>query len=295
MISLALPKGSLERSTLDLFATAGLAVRRGSDRAYRAAIDYDGVDTVAFFKPREIPFVVESGVFAVGVTGADWLEETGAKVEVVDSFDYAKVTSDRWRLVLAVPDDHPAKCLADLGADVRVATEYPNIGQRFFQEAGQGADVVHSHGATEAKIPELADAIIDVMETGSSLWHNNLRLLATVRTCGAKLIASPDAWRDPARRAVVQDLARLLSAAYLAPAHVMLTIRVPADRLHLVRPALSDNSWRLGSDLFDDDLVVVQGVYAKRGLAKTINAMLDAGAVDITETAIGKLASAQPA
>ncbi|MEV3977532.1 ATP phosphoribosyltransferase [Nonomuraea sp. NPDC049758] len=293
MISLALPKGSLERRALELFATAGLPVRRRSERSYRGTVDHSGVSHVAFYKPREIPLVVGDGTFDLGLTGADWVEETGAEVEVVESFDYSRNTERPWRLVLAVPSGHPARSAADLDDGVRVATEYPNIGRRFFREAGRRAEVVVSYGATEAKIPELADAMMDVVETGHSLRQNDLRVIETVRTCGAQLVANPAAYADPARRGVIRNVALLLRAAWVGPAHVLLTVRAPADRLAEVVPAMPGQSWRAGADLADGTMVVLQGVLPRREVSETIDALLSAGAVNVTESGIGIFATGE--
>jgi ATP phosphoribosyltransferase len=291
LLSLALPKGSLERRALHLFATAGLTVRRPSERSYRGTIDYAGVARVAFYKPREIPSVVGAGSFDLGLTGADWVEESGAEVEVVESFDYSRNTEKPWRLVLAAPVAHPATSVADLGDGVRVATEYPNIGRRFFRAAGLRAEVVVSYGATEAKIPELADVLMDVVETGRSLRQNDLRVIETIRTCGAQLIACPAAYADAGKRAVIANIALLLRAAWVGPEHVLLTVRAPAGRLPEVVPAMPGRSWRAGSDLADETMVVLQGVLPRRDVPETIDVLLSAGAVDVSESGIGILAS----
>ncbi|MBB2911678.1 ATP phosphoribosyltransferase [Streptosporangium becharense] len=291
MISLALPKGSLERRALQLFAAAGLDVRRSSERSYRGTIDYAGMTRVAFYKPREIPLVVESGSFDLGLTGADWVEETGAKVEVVESFDYSRNTEKPWRLVLAVPADHLATGVGDLDDGVRVATEYPNIGRRFFQTAGRRAEVIVSYGATEAKIPELADALVDVVETGHSLRQNNLRIIETIRTCGAQLVANPAAYADKGKRGVIRNVARLLQAAWVGPAHVLLTVRTSAEHLTEVARAMPGQSWRAGTGLTDENIVVLQGVLPRRDLPQTVDVLLSAGALDVTESGIGILAS----
>ncbi|MFK0257428.1 ATP phosphoribosyltransferase [Streptomyces sp. NPDC090445] len=285
MLSLALPKGSsLERRTLDLFAAAGLDVTRPSEGAYRGTIAYGGPVRIAFFKPREIPLVVAAGTFDAGLTGADWIEETGAKVESVVSFTYSKATDAPWRVVLAVPDQHAAQTVQDLGHGTRIATEYPSITRRFLQDAGIRADVVHSYGATEAKIPELADAIVDVVDTGSSLDHNGLRIITTIRTCTPWLIASPQAWRDVDRQRRIQGMARLLDAAQARSANALLTVRVPAHCLHRVARSMPERSWRVGVGLHDTDLVVVQGLAQRAGLPDIIDHLLEAGALDVTQT-----------
>ncbi|MFF5114187.1 ATP phosphoribosyltransferase [Streptosporangium sp. NPDC000509] len=280
MISLALPKGSaLERPVLDLFTAAGLGVRRTSGRSYRASIEYGGPIQVVFFKPREIPLVLQDGAFDVGVAGTDWIEETGAKVEVVE----AVAAGRPWRMVLAVPAEGPA----GLSPGARVATEFPGIGRRYLRGRGSAAEVVHSYGASQAKIPELADAVIEVLEPGASLAPG-LRILDTVRTCAPRLIAGPHAWRDAGKRARIQKVALLLASVRAGAAHVLLTVRTSARELPRVAPALPPRSWRVG-DLSEEGAVVVQGLAARRGVAETIDAILAAGAADVVVSAVGRV------
>jgi ATP phosphoribosyltransferase len=291
MVSLALPKGShLEQPVLALFAAAGLDVRRASDRSYRAGIDYGGRIEVAFYKPREIPPAVECGAFDLGVTGTDWLEETGAKVELVA----ALTCGPTWRLVLAVPAGHPARGVGGLPAGVRVATEYPKIARQFFQSERLPARVVHSFGATEAKVPELADAVIETDGAGSALEHHDMRVIGTLRTCVPQLVAGPAAWRDPDRRATIERVARLLGSVGAAAAHVLLTVRTPSRNLPKVAASMPERSWRSGAGLADGGLVVVQGLAARRSLAVTVGDILAAGAVDVIESRVGKMVTAEP-
>lgn len=289
MVSLALPKGSfLERPILGLFAAAGLEVRRASDRSYRARIEYDGGIQVAFYKPREIPLIVESGAFDLGLTGTDWIEETGAKVELVEALTFGMTADPPWRLVLAVPGGHPAESADDLLPGVRVATEYPEIARQFFESVRLPARVVRSFGASEAKIPELADAVIDIDGTGSTLGHHDMRIIGTLRTCTPHLIASPAAWRDTKRRTRIQRVARLLGAVDVGAAHVLLTVRTSSRDLPRVAKSMPESSWRAGTGLADGGLVVVQGLVARRGLAETIDDILAAGALDVIESHVGK-------
>jgi ATP phosphoribosyltransferase len=284
MLSLALPKGSdLERPILALFEAAGLGVRRASERSYRAAIEYGGRIEVAFYKPREIPPAVESGAFDCGVTGTDWIEETGAKVELVAAFAAAV----SWRLVLAVPAAHQGQPVAG----IRVATEYPRIARHHFESVRLPARVVHSFGAGEAKIPELADAVIEADGSGCALAHNDMRVIGTVRTCVPQLIAGPAAWRDAGRRTTIQNVARLLGSVEAGAAHVLLTVRVPARDLPGVVGSMPRRSWRAGTGLADDDLVVVQGLAARLSLAETVGNLLAAGAVDVIESPLTKAAT----
>ncbi|MGA8117020.1 MAG: ATP phosphoribosyltransferase [Actinocatenispora sp.] len=294
MTSLALPKGSsLEQRTLDLFAAAGLGLRRASSRTYRASIEYRGAIQVAFYKPREIPMVVQRGYFDFGLTGADWIEETGAKVEKVTAFSYSKIHDTPWRLVLAVPEEHKARRAYDLGDGLRVATEYPNIGRACFQALGLRAEMIPSYGATEAKIPELADAVIDVVETGTALRHNGLRVVETLRTCTPQLIANPEAFRDTDKRATIQGVARLLDAVHAGASRVLLTVRVGARHLDEVLRLMPEQSWHAGTGVPDASLVVLQGVTARDGIAETVDRLMAAGAVDVMESDVTRLVSAR--
>lgn len=290
MTSLILPKGSsLERRTIDLFAAAGLPVQRRSEASYRGRITYHEPIDVSFYKPREIPSVIEAGYFDFGLTGADWVEDAAAQVECVSSFSFGKALDTLWRLVLAVPEDHPARCVADLPESIRVATEYTRIGAAFFADHGRKAEIVRSYGATEAKIPELADAVIDVSETGTALRNNGLRLLAVVRTCGPQLIANTAALADPGRRRIIQGVARLLRSVATASSRTLLTIRVDIDYLDAVRGLMPAGSWQVGQDITDSDTVVMQGVFDRTGLAEKLDELLIAGAIDVIESGPSRL------
>ncbi|MGH3272740.1 MAG: ATP phosphoribosyltransferase, partial [Streptosporangiaceae bacterium] len=172
MLSLVLPKGSLERATLDLFDAADLTVLRSSDRDYHAAIDDPRVDRVKFLRPQEIPSYVAEGLFDFGITGRDWITETGANVTSLGELQYSKATSSPVRVVLAVPASAPWRSVADLPDGLRISTEFPELTRRFLDSAGVKAAVIPSYGATEAKVPDIVDAIVDLTETGSSLRRN---------------------------------------------------------------------------------------------------------------------------
>ncbi len=162
MLRLVLPKGSLERATLELFEAADLAVLRGSDVDYRATIEDPRVSDVRILRPQEIPQYVAEGLFDLGITGRDWIEETASDVATLGELRYSKATSRPVRVVLAVADDSPARSVGDLAPGTRVSTEYPELTRRFMEANGVDADVRLSHGATEAKIPEIADAVVEI-------------------------------------------------------------------------------------------------------------------------------------
>ena len=167
MLSLVLPKGSLEKATLDLFDAADLTVRRASDRDYHGSIDDPRIDRVLFLRPQEIPSYLERGLFDIGITGRDWITETEAEVVSLGELRYSKATSNPVRVVLAVPDSAPWQTVSDLPEGIRISTEFPSLTRRFLADRGVKAMVVPSYGATEAKVPEIVDAIVDLTETGS--------------------------------------------------------------------------------------------------------------------------------
>ncbi|HLN06651.1 MAG TPA: ATP phosphoribosyltransferase, partial [Acidimicrobiales bacterium] len=165
MLRIVLPKGSLEQATFELFAAADLAVRRASDVDYRATIDDPRVDEVHILRPQEIPIYVAEGLFDLGVTGRDWVEETGADIVSLGELHYSKATTEPIKVVLAVGDDSTIQKVEDLPQGCRISTEYPRLTQRFLEKRGVEADVSFSFGATEAKIPDIADAVVEITET----------------------------------------------------------------------------------------------------------------------------------
>ena len=208
MLSLVLPKGSLEKATLDLFDAADLTVRRSSDRDYHATNDDPRIDRVRFLRPQEIPSYLERGLFDLGITGRDWISETEAEVVSLGELQYSKATSQPVRVVLAVPDSAPWQSAADLPEGVRISTEFPSLTRRFLEKQGVNAMVIPSYGATEAKVPDIVDAIVDLTETGSSLRKNGLRVLETLLTSYTELIASGPAFADPQKRAAMEEIGR---------------------------------------------------------------------------------------
>jgi ATP phosphoribosyltransferase len=288
MLSLVLPKGSLERATLDLFDAADLAVRRGSDRDYRASVDDPRVDRVMFLRPQEIPRYVEQGLFDLGITGRDWIAETDSDVTGVCELEYSKATANPVRVILAVPREHPAQTGADLPDGVRVSTEYPELTRRYFADAGVKAVIVPSYGATEAKVPDIVDAIVDVTETGSSLRAHGLRILDTLLTSRTELIANPAAFADPEKRAAMEDLALLLQGAIRARATVYLMLNVAAEQLPAVLGELPSMSSPTVTNLAAGGHALGT-VVPKRGVNTLIPALKAAGARDILELPIAKI------
>ena len=289
MLSLVLPKGSLEKATLDLFDAADLTVRRASDRDYHASIDDPRIDRVRFLRPQEIPSYLERGLFDIGITGRDWITETQADIVSLGELQYSKQTSNPVRVVLAVQDSAPWRSVADLPEGIRISTEFPSLTERFLAEHGVKAMVVPSYGATEAKVPDIVDAIVDLTETGSSLRKNGLRILDTLLTSYTELIASRQAHADPAKRAAMDDIALLLRGAIQARGNVLLKLNVPAGQLSAVTEMLPALSSPTITALARGDMNAVETVVPKRGVNTLIPALKAAGARDILEIPISKI------
>ena len=289
MLSLVLPKGSLEKATLDLFDAADLTVRRASDRDYHASIDDPRIDRVRFLRPQEIPSYLERGLFDIGITGRDWITETQADVVSLGELQYSKATSNPVRVVLAVPDSAPWRSVADLPEGVRISTEFPSLTERFLASHGVKAMIVPSYGATEAKVPDIVDAIVDLTETGSSLRKNGLRILETLLSSYTELITNAAAYADAEKRAAMEDVALLLRGVIQARRNVLLKLNVTADKLAAVTAILPAMSSPTVTTLANTGMNAVETVVAKRGVNTLIPALKAAGAQDILEIPISKI------
>ena len=232
---------------------------------------------------------VEQGLFDLGITGRDWIEETGSDVVSICELEYSKATSNPVRIILAVQNDYPASSGRELPDGVRVSTEYPELTKAFFASAGVKAIIVPSHGATEAKIPDIVDAIVDVTETGSSLKKHGLKIIETLLTSRTELVAHPAAWADPEKRAAMEDIALLLQGAIRARGQVLLKLNVAGSDLAAVIAALPSMTSPTVTALATGDFHAVETVVAKRGVNTLIPALKAAGARDILELMISKI------
>lgn len=289
MLRLVLPKGSLERATIQLFEDADLPLSRSSEVDYRATIDDPRVDDVRILRPQEIPTYVASGLFDMGITGRDWIEETGADVVSLTELHYSKATARPIRLVLAVAADAPAGSVGDLPAGVRVHTEYPRLTRRFFEKHGVEADISLSYGATEAKIPEIADAVVEITETGRALRAAGLRILETILVSYTELVANPEAHADPAKRRAMEQVQTLLTGALEARGRVLVKLNVPAADLDAVIGLLPALKSPTVSKLFGEDGFAVETVVSKNEINTLIPALREHGATDIIELPISKI------
>jgi ATP phosphoribosyltransferase len=225
VLRIVLPKGSLEKPTLELFDAADLTVVRSSSVDYRATIADPRIDEVRILRPQEIPVYVAEGLFDLGITGRDWIEETSSDVVSLGELRYSKATSDPVRIVVAVAGDSPARDVAGLGDGVRVTTEYPELTRRFFGSRGVRADVRLSYGASEAKIPDIADCVVDITETGRALRAAGLRVIDTILVSYTELIANPVSWADPVKRHEMGQIMTLLTGTLEARGKVLLKQR----------------------------------------------------------------------
>src|SRR5690606_30221451 len=200
VLKLVLPKGSLERATLELFEAADLTVNRSSSVEYKATIDDPRIGEVRILRPQEIPRYVAEGLFDLGITGRDWVEETAADVVSLGEMRYSKATTRPIRMVVAVPQDSPVERVEDLPQGVRVSTEYPETTRRYFEKKGITADIRLSYGATEAKVPDIVDCIVEITETGRALRAAGLKVIDEILQSYTELVANPAAYADPEKR-----------------------------------------------------------------------------------------------
>jgi ATP phosphoribosyltransferase len=289
MLKLVLPKGSLEKATMELFEAADLPVERSSSVAYNATIADPRIESVRILRPQEIPTYVADGLFDIGITGRDWIEETSSDVETLGELKYSKATAKPVRIVMAVPGDSPWQSVADLPAGVRVSTEYPEITRRFFEDAGVDADVRLSYGATEAKVPDIVDVVVDITETGSALKAAGLRIIDTLVTSYTELIANPAAFADPDKAHAMRQIHTLLQGVLDARGKVLVKMNVPTAALDAVIELLPSMKAPTVNELFRGAGYAVETVVPKNEINILIPALRDGGATDIVELAIAKI------
>lgn len=289
MLRLVLPKGSLEKATLDLFEAADLPVQRSSSVDYKATIDDPRIAEVRILRPQEIPTYVAEGLFDVGITGRDWVEETASDVVSLGEMKYSKATSLPIRVVVAVAGDSPAERIEDLPHGLRVSTEYPELTRRFFAAKGIDADIRLSYGASEAKIPDIADCIVDITETGRALRAAGLRIIDTILLSYTEVVANKDAYADPAKRHAMGQLMTLLNGTLDARGKVLLKLNVAKEHFDAVLPLVPALKAPTVSELAGDGGYAIETVVAKNQINRLIPALKDAGATGILELPISKI------
>ena len=285
-LKLGIPKGSLENATVDLFRRAGFLITTSS-RSYFPAIDDPEIECM-LIRAQEMARYVEDGVLDAGLTGRDWVEENDAKVATVADLIYAKQSFGKVRWVLAVPDGSPFQSVKDLEGKV-IATELVSATKRYLAANGVSAKVEFSWGATEVKPPELADAIVEVTETGSSLRANKLRIIETVLESNTQLIANLDSWKDPGKRRKLEDMRMLLEGAINALGKVGLMLNVEKANLAKVIAVLPALKKPTISTLSDDEWLAVNTILDESTVRTIIPRLKQAGAEGIVEYPLNKI------
>ena len=288
MLRVVLPKGSLEKATLELFEAADLPVNRSSSVDYQATIDDPRIESVRILRPQEIPTYVAEGLFDIGITGRDWVNETGAVVESLGELKYSKNTSKPIRMVVAVAGDSPAESVKDLPNGVRVQTEYLESTRRYFEANGIEANIRLSYGATEAKIPDIADCVVEITETGRALKAAGLKVIDVILTSYTEVVANPAAYADPEKRKAMEQVMTLLNGVLDARGRVMLKLNVTADNKDAVLAVLPSMKSPTINDLSGGGYAV-ESVVEKKTVNLVIPALREAGATDLVEMQISKI------
>jgi len=286
LLKLGIPKGSLENATIDLFRRAGFNITTSS-RSYFPSIDDPEIECM-LIRAQEMARYVEDGVLDAGLTGRDWVQESEAKVETIADLIYAKQSFGKVRWVLAAPEASPYRTVQDLKGKV-IATELVSTTRRYLASKGVQAKVEFSWGATEVKPPELADAIVEVTETGSSLRTNKLRIIETVLESNTQLIANRDSWLNDWKRRKLEDIKMLLEGAMNALGKVGLMLNARRNDLAgvlSVLPALKNPTI---SQLSDEAWVAVNTILEETTVRNIIPRLKEAGAQGIVEYPLNKI------
>jgi ATP phosphoribosyltransferase len=283
---MALPKGSLEEPTLDLFRKAGYEIS-GAARSYRPAIDDPELE-VRLLRAQEIGRYVDHGFVDCGITGRDWIAESEARVEVICELPYSRATSHPTRWVLVVPEDSPIRTVTDLEGRT-IATEAVELTKKYLAGKGINATVEFSWGATEVKVPELVDAIVDITETGSSLRANKLRIVDTLLVSHPQFVMNPRAAADEWKRAKAERLALLLRGALAARHHVGLKMNLPENQLQELVSRLPSLRLPTVSPLAQAGWVAVETVIEEKVVREIIPELKALGAEGIIEYPLNKL------
>ncbi len=289
MLRLVLPKGSLEKSTFDLFSSADLAITRSSAVDYICSINDPRIAEVRILRPQEIPGYVKEGLFDFGITGRDWIEETNSEVVSLGELNYSKATSNPIRVVLAVGGDSSFASAKDIPDGSRISTEYPQLTDRFFKRIGKTMDIRLSYGATEAKIPHIADAIVEITETGRAIKAAGLKIIDELLVSRTELIANKHSAADDIKFHAMEQIYTLLVGSLEARDKVLVKLNVESTKLQGVLGKLPSLRSPTISQLSTGDAYAVEVVALKSQINTLIPELKDAGASDILELPISKI------
>ncbi|MCL4498920.1 MAG: ATP phosphoribosyltransferase [Chloroflexi bacterium] len=290
MLSLALPKGSLEEQTLRLFEEADLPVRRASEREYNAVIRDPRIGQVKILRPQEIPQYVEQGYFDLGITGLDWVLETRSQVAEVLDLAYSKQgVGDPVKIVLAVSEASGIDKPGDIRPGSRISTEYLGLTRDYFARLGVPVKVELSYGATEAKVPEMADAIVDITETGATLRRHGMRIVDVLLESTTKLIANQQSYADATKRREIEEIVTLLKGVLDARGKVLVKLNVSEENLEKVVEVLPAAKSPTVSRLYGSPYFAVESVVVKSEINLLIPELKRRGAEDILEIPMSKI------
>ncbi len=289
MLRLVLPKGSLEEPTFELFDAADLAFRRTSDRDYQGSIEDPRIASVAVIRPQEIPRYVEEGHFDLGITGRDYVAETEADVVEIATLPYGKSTARPVQIVLAMAIDSGVEGPDQLPPDLRVSTEYENLAKRYFERLGLPVRIMRSFGSNEAKVPDIVDAIVHNVETGSTLRRNGLRIVDVLMESWTVLVANRKTMEDESKRRAVEELHILLDGAIRARGHVYVMLNVPKAQLANVLDVLPTMKAPTVSELAGGEDYAIGTVVPKSQINTLIPSLKARGATDIIELPLSKI------
>ena len=288
MITLALPKGSLEAQTLQLFKEADLEVKR-TDRDYSPRIDDPRIGKIKILRPQEIPTFVDKGYFDLGISGLDWVRETGSDVVEVADLSYSKTGEGNVKIVIAVHRDEPIDSAQQIRPESRVTTEYPVLTKKYFESIGVPVQLFHSFGASEAKVPDLMDVVVDLTETGTTLRKNGLKIIGQIMESYTVIIANKKSWDDKEKRREIEEIKTLLFGVIEARHKVLLTMNVPSASMERIVRALPAMKKPTVSQLHGIDYYSIQTVVPKKTVNQLIPMLKACGAEDILEIPISKI------
>jgi ATP phosphoribosyltransferase len=288
MITLALPKGSLEAQTLQLFKEADLEIKR-TDRDYNPRIADARIGKVKILRPQEIPTYVEKGYFDLGISGLDWVKETGSDIIEVANLSYSKTGEGNVKIVVAVHRDEPIDNVSCIRPGSRVTTEYPELTKNYFVQLGIPVQLFHSYGASEAKVPDLMDVVVDLTETGTTLRKNGLKIIGQMMESYTVIIANKSSWADPQKRREIEEIKTLLFGVIEARNKVLLTMNVPSASMEKIVAALPAMKKPTVSRLHEIDYYSIQTVVPKNAVNQLIPKLKACGAEDILEIPITKI------
>ena len=286
-IKFVIPKGSLEEQTIKFLKLADLEVIRKNPRDYNPKIKDFRISSVKVLRPQEIPQYVAAAYFDLGITGLDWVRETGSDVRIIAELPYSKTASEKVKIVLAVHEQSAINSPLDLKQGSRISTEYPRLAKQYFEQVGISVDVFLSYGATEAKVPDIMDGIVELTETGETLKRSGLKVIDVILESSTVLITNEASYK--AKKRSIDDIKTLILGAIDAQNRALIKLNVPENRLDDIIKILPTMKAPSVAKLYRTDYYAVETVVAKEQINELIPKLKQHGAEDILELSINKI------